>query len=92
MSKTKSSTDRCRDRWSGVRAEKEISLCRLLSSDAAEVAVLLEHIALIALQSLEYGIPSIFLDRLSGSSCEKLKAGFRDRITSFELVDDLYGH
>lgn len=60
----------------------ELSLCRYLAPNPAEVAVLLEHIALVVRQTVEDSIQAIFLDRLSGSPGEKFKAGFRHRIKS----------
>jgi hypothetical protein len=83
--KNKSSTDRCRDRWNWFCGKKGFGL-RCLASHPAEVAVVLT-VALIALQSLEYRIHSVFLDRLPCSSGEKFNAGFRHRVTRFELVD-----
>ena len=71
---------------------ERIGLRRCLASHPAEVAVIVEHITLIALQSLEYGVHSVFLDRLSGSSGKKFKAGFGHRIASSKFVDELYGH
>jgi hypothetical protein len=66
---------------------------RYLSSDSAEVAIVcLRHIALVALQSLEYSITAILLDRLSYSPGEKFKARFGHRVMSFKLLDDRWSY
>ena len=51
--KTKSSTDRCRDRWSwavlGQIFGESLGLCRYLAAHTAEVTVIVKHITLVAL-------------------------------------------
>jgi hypothetical protein len=72
--KNKNPTDRCSGQWGWVvlGLKKGLGL-RYLTSHPSEVTVIVAHIALIALQSLEYGIHSVFLDRLSVSSGKELQ-------------------